>query len=187
MAVTGFVGKDEVRLQENIDTLKPFYGVMKGAGGNIHRSFITGVSKIGKIGVLSDLNMLNDLTLDERFTTLFGYTEVELRFHYAEYITEAARRHNCNEDEILLRIKQYYNGYSWDGIEENKVYNPFSIVNFFQSFKFRNYWFDTGTPTVLARGARKQKITMEDLENIPDLDETELGVATGGNDNSAKE
>ena len=166
MAVTDFVGKDEVQMEDNIFTLKKFYGTMKGGGDNIYRSYITGVTKIGQIAILSDLNMLNDLTLDERFTTLFGYTETELRFHYAEYITEAARREKCTEEAVLLRIKQHYNGYSWDGIEENKVYNPFSIVNFFQSFKFRNYWFNTGTPTVLVRGARKQRITMEDLEHL---------------------
>ncbi|MFN0201165.1 MAG: PD-(D/E)XK nuclease domain-containing protein, partial [Bacteroidia bacterium] len=57
-------------------------------------------------------------------------------------------------------------GYSWDGIEENKVYNPFSIVNFFQSFKFENYWFETGTPTVLVRGARKQQITLDEMERV---------------------
>jgi hypothetical protein len=166
MAVTDFVGKDEDKLQENIDTLKKFYGTMKGAGRYIHRSYITGVSKIGKIGILSDLNMLNDLTLDERFATLFGYTEAELRHFYAEYITEAARRHQCSEVEILGHIRNHYNGYSWDGIEENRVYNPFSIVNFFQSFRFVNYWFATGTPTLLTRGARRQKITLQELENL---------------------
>ncbi|MDZ7878154.1 MAG: AAA family ATPase [Saprospiraceae bacterium] len=166
MAVTNLVGKDDVKMQEHIDVLKPFYGTMKGAGNKIHRSYITGVSKIGKVGILSDLNMLNDLTLDERFTTLFGYTEPELRYYYAEYITDAARRHKCTEGEVLAQIKVHYNGYSWDAIDDNRVYNPFSIVNFFQSFKFKNYWFSTGTPTVLTRGARKQQITMAELENL---------------------
>ena len=166
MAVTDYVGKDEAKMEENIFTLKKFYGTMKGLSRHIHRSYITGVSKIGKIGVLSDLNMLNDLTLDARFTTLFGYTETELRHYYAEYITEAAKANKSTEAEILSQIKLYYNGYSWDGIENNKVYNPFSIVNFFQSFDFQNYWFETGTPTVLVRGARKQLITMEEMEHL---------------------
>ena len=166
MAVTSFVGKDEVKLQENIDTLKSFYGTMKGAGNHIHRSYITGVSKIGQVSILSDLNMLNDLTLDKRFTTLFGYTETELRHHYAEYITEAAHQNGYTEGVLLDQIKQHYNGYSWDGIDENRVYNPFSIVNFFQSCEFENYWFETGTPTVLVRGARKHQITMDEMEHI---------------------
>lgn len=167
MAVTDFVGTDEEdRLNENIFTLKKFYGTMKGAGRYIHRSYISGVSKIGKIGILSDLNMLNDLTLDKRFATLFGYTETELRHFYADYVTEAAQYYKCSEEEILGHIRHHYNGYSWDGIEENRVYNPFSIVNFFQSFDFRNYWFSTGTPTVLVRGARRQQITLEELEHF---------------------
>ncbi len=166
MAVTDFVGLDEVKLQENLTTLKKFYGTMKGAGRHIHRSYITGISKIGKIGIFSDLNMLNDLTLDERFSTLLGYTETELKHYYAEYITEAARRHQRTEAEILGHVKLFYNGYSWDGIEENRVYNPFSIVNFFQSFDFQNYWFETGTPTMLVRGARLQYLDLEALTDI---------------------
>lgn len=166
MAVTDFVGRDAVRLDENIFTLKKFYGTMKGMSRYIHRSYITGVSKIGQVSILSDLNMLNDLTLDARFTTLFGYTETELRHNYGEFITDAARYHNWTEAEVLAHIKHYYNGYSWDGIEANSVYNPFSIVNFCQSFEFRNYWSVSGTPTVLARGARKQRITLEELENL---------------------
>ena len=166
MPVTDFVGKDEVRLEENITILKKFYGTMKGASDHIHRSYITGVTKIGRIAILSDLNMLNDLSLDKRFTTLFGYTETELRKYYGDYIEAAALEHKVSTADILVRIKAQYNGYSWDGIEENKVYNPFSIVNFCQSLQFRNYWFNTGTPTVLVRGARKQQITMEDLEHF---------------------
>jgi hypothetical protein len=166
MPITDFLGVDEAKLQENIETLRSLYTTMKGLGNYIHRSFITGVSKIGKIGVFSSFNMLNDLTLDERFATLFGYTETELRHYYAEYITEAAQKHKCTEAEILAEIKAQYNGYSWDGIEENKVYNPFSIVNFFQAFKFRNFWFETGTPTMLVRGARKQYLDLAALEHV---------------------
>ena len=166
MAVTDLVGKDEAKLEQHIFTLKKFYGTMKGSGRYIHRTYITGVTKIGQIGILSDLNMLSDLTLDERFTTLLGYTEAELRYYYAEYITEAARRYDCSEADILGQIKHHYNGYSWDGKAENRVYNPFSIVNFFQSFQFLNYWFATGTPTVLVRGARRQKITFDEMENL---------------------
>jgi hypothetical protein len=166
MALLDFVGVDDIKLEENIAVLKKFYGTMKGASKYIHRSYITGISKIGQIGIFSDLNMLNDLTMDERFTTLLGYTEQELSSYYAEYITEAAQRFECTEEELLGRIKHQYNGYSWDGVEGNKVYNPFSIINFFQSFHFRNYWFATGTPTILTRGARQSKITLADLENI---------------------
>jgi Predicted AAA-ATPase/PD-(D/E)XK nuclease superfamily len=166
MAVTDYVGKDEERLQENLFTLKKFYGTMKGSSRYIHRSFITGVSKIGKIGILSDLNMLNDLSLDPRFATLFGYTDTELRHYYADYIAEAAQKFKMSQDTIFDKMKAYYNGYSWDGIAENRVYNPFSIVNFCQALEFRNFWFATGTPTMLTRGARRHQITLEELENF---------------------
>ena len=60
MAVTDYFGRDEAKMEENIFTLKKFYGTMKGASRHIHRTFITGVTKIGRIAILSDLNMLNE-------------------------------------------------------------------------------------------------------------------------------
>ena len=154
MAITDLVGKDEARLEENIFTLKKFYGTMKGSGRYIHRTYITGVTKIGQIGILSDLNMLNDLTLDERFTTLLGYTETELRHYYAEYITAAAKKYNMPETEILGHIKHRYNGYSWDGA--TRVYNPFGTLNFLDNRTFVNFWFATGNPKFLIEQMREK-------------------------------
>ncbi len=123
-------------------------------------------SKIGHLGALAELSMVNDLSLDERFSTLFGFTEAELRHYFAAYIAEAAKKLRRTEEEILNHIKFYYNGYSWDRISENQVYNPFAIVNFFQSSSFQSYWFDTGTPTTLVKGVKHQGLTMIDLENL---------------------
>lgn len=51
--------------------------------------------------------------------------------------------------ELLPHVKEWYNGFSFDGI--NKLYNPFSILKLFIGFEFRNYWFSTGTSTFFKR------------------------------------
>jgi hypothetical protein len=47
------------------------------------------------------------------------------------------------------KVKQWYNGYTWDG--KTKVYNPFSVLCLFKQHHFANFWFQTGTPTFLVK------------------------------------
>ena len=58
--------------------LKAFYGALKSCDRYIRFAFITGVTKFGKVCVLSDLNNLWDLSFDRRYATLCGITEEEL-------------------------------------------------------------------------------------------------------------
>jgi hypothetical protein len=62
------------------------------------------------------------------------------------------------------KIKKWYNGYSWGG--GSRVYNPFSLLNFFAGDGgFKNYWFDTGTPTFLIILAKQQELyNFEEIE-----------------------
>lgn len=66
--------------------------------------------------------------------------------------------------EFLQRIREWYNGYSWDG--KNRLYNPFSILNFMSTGTFDNYWFSTGTPTFLVKALKQQKIDVLQLGNL---------------------
>jgi hypothetical protein len=60
------------------------------------------------------------------------------------------------------RIKEWYNGYSWD--LSTSVYNPFSLMHFFRG-RFQNFWFETGTPTFLIKLAEKgQLYDFEEIE-----------------------
>lgn len=58
-----------------------------------------------------------------------------------------------DRDALLARIRDWYNGYNWTGAE--RLYNPFSILNFFKRGQFQNFWFATGTPTFLVKQLRK--------------------------------
>lgn len=63
----------------------------------------------------------------------------------------------------MSKIQEWYNGYSWDGIE--RVHNPVSIMNFFDKQVFANYWFSTGTPTMLMTIIKERNLTAFDIEN----------------------
>jgi hypothetical protein len=60
-----------------------------------------------------------------------------------------------NEQQLLEQIKQWYNGYSWDA--KTRVYNPYSVLLFFDNRAFENYWFATGTPTFLINLIKEKK------------------------------
>jgi len=148
------------------DVLKSFFSIIKGSSSCLRFVFITGVSKFSKVSIFSDLNNLTDITLSPDFSTLLGYTEDQLRRYFSPYIEPMAQKRGVPGAQLETMIKKWYNGYSWDGT--NFVYNPFSILNLFQTGSFENYWFTTGTPSFLVKAIRDQQgdITVRNIETL---------------------
>ncbi|KAK3604911.1 hypothetical protein CHS0354_000574 [Potamilus streckersoni] len=135
---------------ENQAIMKNFYSCLKDNGHFIHTLLITGISKFPRVSIFSELNHLTDLTLHPNYVNLLGYTQEELEKYFDEHLDFYLTKHNKETKQGLLdKIRLWYNGFSWDG--ENRVYNPFSILNFFDTNQFANYWFVSGTPTFLLR------------------------------------
>ena len=147
---------------KNRDTLKEFYSVIKNLDGYIKLFFVTGVSKFSKVSIFSELNNLTDITIDENYSTLTGYTENEIIENYPVYLEELGKKFQIGKDILLENMKLWYDGYSWDG--ENFVYNPFSVLTLFQKKSFNNYWFNTGTPTFLTKMIREKNIDIDKFE-----------------------
>ncbi|MBV7335902.1 ATP-binding protein [Chloroflexi bacterium TSY] len=142
--------------------LKTFYSVIKDSDPHIEFLLITGVSKFSKVSIFSDLNNLTDITLNRRFATLTGYTQEEVEQDFVPHIVEVSSALGINQNELIDQLRHWYNGYSWDG--STYVYNPFSVLSFFQEAEFRNFWFETGTPSFLLILMRKEWLYA--LENL---------------------
>ena len=134
--------------------LKRFYGILKEATDLLELVFITGVSAFSKVSLFSDLNNLTNLTLHPRAATLVGITQQELEATFADRL----------EGVDLDLLRKWYNGYSWDGI--NRVYNPWSLLSYFDFGQIMNFWFQTGTPTFLTKLLRENN-----LFELPELSE----------------
>ncbi|MBO4698017.1 PD-(D/E)XK nuclease domain-containing protein, partial [bacterium] len=76
-----------------------------------------------------------------------------------------------SKDELDEKIRFWYDGYKFDGI--TNIYNPFSILNFFSKKEFRNYWFESGLPKLLADFILQNGIDVKELDNVV-LPETAL-------------
>ena len=153
---------DLPQAKANREVLKNFYSVLKPLDPYLRFVLLTGVSKFSRVSIFSELNNLKDLTLHSRYPTLLGYTQAELEHYFADRIDQLASSFGGRE-ALLTQIKQWYNGYSWDA--QNFVYNPFSVLNFFDQADFQNFWFETGTPTFLVKLLnRERKYNLENQQ-----------------------
>jgi hypothetical protein len=133
--------------------LKSFYSILKDADPYLKLVFITGVSKFSQVSIFSDLNNLNDITTQEVYNEVCGISQQELESCFSEEL----------ETFDKVKVKEWYNGYRWN-LKGNTVYNPFSILNFFNNGEYINFWYSTGTPTFLMKMCREQQLY--ELSNV---------------------
>ena len=130
--------------------LQGFYSVMKAKDGFIKFGFLTGVTKIGKLSVFSGLNNLKDISMDARYTEICGISEKDLKKYFSESVKELAEANDLTMEACYAQLADMYDGYHF--CEDSAgMYNPFSLLNTFDSLKFKEYWFETGTPTFLVK------------------------------------
>ena len=150
-------------LQEEFrNTLKPFYGVLKTMDGCIKFAMLTGVTKFGKVSVFSDLNNLKDISMDRRYVSLCGMTEQEIHHNFEEDLMELAETQGMTYEEVCAKLKEWYDGYHFAPNTEG-IYNPFSLLNTFDSMTFGSYWFETGTPTYLVELLKRSNYNLETM------------------------
>jgi hypothetical protein len=147
-------------------SLRSFYTAIEGADEYLRFVFLTGISKFTKVGVFSAMNNLNDISLDEAYSSMLGYTREELETNFAEHVDAAAEKLAVPREELMERIRKRYDGFCFDGRPEHRVYNPFSILNFFYRGEFRNYWFESGSPGFIADYARKHRLNAEEFRGM---------------------
>ena len=134
--------------------------------------FLTGISKFSQLSVFSELNNLQQLTFDPAYEAVCGITEEELLTEWSsgvELLTEKMNKTygrwglHYSYDDVLTKLKQTYDGYHFSN-NFTDIYCPWSLVNAFTMGDIQNYWFSTGTPTMLINVMRQHNISMQQLE-----------------------
>jgi hypothetical protein len=116
--------------------------------------FLTGVSTFSQMGIFSELNNLKKITNDDKYAAICGITEQELKDYFSQGISELAKKRKCTPEEMLAILKDKYDGYHFsDALLD--IYNPFSLLNAFDTGKLGDYWFDSGTSTALVRAFKQ--------------------------------
>ena len=135
--------------------LKNLYSVLKEQDANLQFVFMTGVTKFSKVSLFSGVNQLTDITIDAQYSSICGYREIDLQESFGDHLA------GVDWDAV----RRWYNGYCWTGKET--VYNPYDILLFIEKGRiFRNYWFETGSPSFLVKLFQSNRYFLPNLENL---------------------
>ncbi len=164
------LGKGDQRLdiaKANRDTLKSFFGVLKGQSVSslLRFVFLTGISRFSKVPIFSELNNLRDLTLNPGYADMLGYTQKELETCFPLHIEQMAQQTGMSPEQVLAFFERKYNGYRFSK-RDTRVYNPYSILNALNECDFGDYWFETATPTFLIQLLKQEQYDFPELENF---------------------
>lgn len=154
--------ENETLMEEFRLALKAFYGVLKSSDRYLRFVFLTGVTKFSQVSVFSDLNQLNDISMKPQYASICGITRQELVDVFRPELIELSEKHHLSFDETLNKMELTYDGYHFCEFSEG-VFNPFSVLNVFDGYKFDNYWFQTGTPTFLIHLLQKSEYDLRTL------------------------
>jgi len=134
--------------------MREFYASLKANDSKLKFVFITGVSTFSQMGIFSELNNLKKISSADKYATICGITEQELKDNFKIGIESLAEVEECTPEEMLARLKDKYDGYHFsDALID--IYNPFSLLNAFDLNKVGDYWFESGTSTTLIRAFKQ--------------------------------
>ena len=163
---TGFTttidGESRLLEDHHRNILKGFYSVFKGADEHLQFVLLTGVTKFSQVSVFSGFNQPKDISMDGRYEALCGITEEELHRVFADAIEKLSVKYKYTTGQMKEKLKQQYDGYHFSD-ELTDIYNPFSVLNVFDSNRIADYWFATGTPTYLIRLLNHTNENLNDL------------------------
>ncbi|MCY4148879.1 MAG: AAA family ATPase [Gammaproteobacteria bacterium] len=137
----------------NRQYLRGLYGAIKGSANDVRFVFVTGVSMFTKTSLFSEMNNLDNISLDPEFAAICGYTDNDLDTVFAPELP------GLDRDEV----RRWYNGYNWLG--EEKLYNPYDLLLLFRKREFMSHWFETGSPSFLVKAMMERGASLMDLEN----------------------
>lgn len=146
------------------NVLSSFYGALKGFDQDLEKLFITGVGRMVKASIFSQLNQMKDLTLHKVTAEICGYTGEELKSCFIPNIHHLMQERQMSESQVWDKLQERYNGYWWG--KGSKVYNPWAILNCLDDAEFGNYWWASGTSKMLVDLAENIDRPGGDLEGI---------------------
>ena len=158
--------------------LSDFYIQIKNKAANIRFMMMTGVTRFTQLSVFSALNNLNDLTMDDRYATLLGYTDEELEANFSKTLHRHAEIRGLSYNDYREQLRWWFNGYRFSPDSEAKVYNPYAIGQTLGALKRRFFgtWIRSGTTSVVFNYFENNQLAEQDYEHVEDVSEEDLDV-----------
>ncbi len=166
---------NDQELQDYIrNRVRSLFSPLKAQAQYLRFVFLTGISKFSQLSVFSELNNLQQLTFDPAYEGICGITEQELLTYMKpdiELLTEKMNRLykrwnlHYTYDDIVAKLKDTYDGYHFSK-EMTDIYCPWSLINAFSMGDIMNFWFSTGTPSMLVNVMRQHNISLQQIEHF---------------------
>ena len=153
-----------VDIETDKNTYRGFFSVLKSADKYIRFAFLTGVTKYAKTSIFSGMNQPKDISLTAEYSGICGITHQELTDYFSTDIQAFADKRGVSFDEMFAELKKWYDCYQFHE-EGVKVFNPVSLFNAFQDKDIQNYWFSTGTPTILMKRIKNSNFDIKTLKS----------------------
>ena len=160
---------DIVHEEKNLPVLRNvmrnFYSPLKGCDKYLRFVFLTGITKFSQLSIFSELNNINNVSMDEEYADICGISKDELLNQLGDYIDALAEANGYTHDQMVKELTYRYDGYhfTWPSPD---IFNPFSIINAFGKKQLGNYWFGSGTPTFLIEMMRKFAVAPTEIGSI---------------------
>ena len=160
---------DVVHQDEKLEGLRylmrNFYSPLKQCEPMLRFVFMTGITKFSQLSIFSELNNINNISMDEEYAGICGITEEELLSEMSADIDMLADKLELTCEKTIETLRYNYDGYhfTWPSPD---IFNPYSLLNCFSKEKIGAYWFGSGTPTFLIEMMRKFKVLPSSIGNI---------------------
>jgi len=170
--------KDPDEAEKIRNVLASVYGQLKSRTAQVRFLMITGVSKFTKMSVFSTISNLIDLSFEDEYAGMLGYTDKELDANFPEHMAAHRAIMGMSETAYRKELRRQFNGYRfWKRTGEN-VYNPVSINwNLAKPQpEFRHCWTTTGRPSMLMNFMDRGDVLSLDPECVRGVSETDFDV-----------
>ena len=154
---------------EIINFYKIFLGEALKTNQYLKMGVLTGIIRVIRTGIFSDLNNLKVYSiLEKKYSEFFGFTEEEVK--------EALQFFDIEEE--LVNVKYWYDGYKFG---DSELYNPWSIINFLDGRELKNYWVGTSEnfliKNILENSTSRINEILEKLFNEEEVEEAIAGTS----------
>ena len=170
------VMNDQSRLVPMRQIMRNFYSPIKSLDPYLRFVFITGITKFAQLSIFSELNNLMNISMLPEYSAVCGITRKEIETQMMNAVGQLADGLNISFDEVLRKLKENYDGYHFCDKSED-IYNPFSLIKALATCEFRDYWFESATPTFLIERLGQYPIDETQLDQMNEISQSDFDIS----------
>ncbi len=141
--------------KELVSFTRSFFNATFKSNLYLERAVITGITRVSKESMFSDLNNLKVITVEsDEYSDTFGFSEEEVFLALDDF--------NLSDKKQI--VKEWYDGFTFGS--QRDIYNPWSIINFLENKKIDTYWADTSSNSLINHLIKKSVPEIKELMEL---------------------